>query len=163
MAAVDSPQKALEAIQSPSFEPTVSVVLEATKSPVLTHANVDQRLSAPDKHVHLKRKGPNEVLVSVTTQSPGYLVLTDTYYPGWHAYLDGQQVPLYRANYLFKSIFVPPGAHQERFVFAPVSFSVGEILLALSLSAMTAFYALSWIRYRKSNNKQLSDQTTPVK
>lgn len=68
----------------------------------------------------------------------GFLVLTDPYYPGWRAYVNGVETPILRADYLFRAIALPPGSHEVRFVFVPWSLQRG-----LTLSAAGVLIALS--------------------
>ena len=50
---------------------------------------------------------PGQITVEVGLQREGYLVLADTWYPGWRASVDGRSVPILRANYAFRAVFVP--------------------------------------------------------
>jgi len=63
----------------------------------------------------------------------GFLVLTDPYYPGWRAFVDGVETPILRADYLFRAIALPPGSHEVRFVFVPWSLQRGVLLSAAGL------------------------------
>jgi hypothetical protein len=63
----------------------------------------------------------------------GFLVLTDPYHPGWRAFVDGEETPILRADYLFRAIALPPGSHEVRFAFAPPSLQRGAILSAAGL------------------------------
>jgi hypothetical protein len=65
--------------------------------------------------------------VDVQADAPagGFLVLTDPYYPGWHAFVDGQEAPILRADYLFRAVALGPGSHLVRFAFTPTSFERG--------------------------------------
>jgi hypothetical protein len=83
--------------------------------------------------------GPNQVVVEVERTTPGYLVLTDTWYPGWMTTLDGTTAELYRANYLFRAVAVPAGKHEVVFTFAPTGYRVGR---SISLAALTAVLVL---------------------
>jgi hypothetical protein len=68
---------------------------------------------------------------------PGWLLLTDSWYPGWEALVDGQAVPLRQADQFFKAVQLPAGSHQVTFRFDPPIFHVG---VALSLGA-----AMLWL------------------
>ena len=59
------------------------------------------------------------------TSRPAMLVLADTYYPGWHVYVDGKESILYRADYLYRAVYVPEGNHTIEFVYAPRSVIIG--------------------------------------
>lgn len=58
-------------------------------------------------------------------EGPGYLLLTDAYYPGWTATVDGQPVLIMRADVMFRAVALPVGAHQAAFTYAPRSVTVG--------------------------------------
>lgn len=53
----------------------------------------------------------------VTSARPQFLVLSDTWYPGWHAYLNNQEVNIYRANHAHRAVFVPKGEFRIDFIF----------------------------------------------
>ncbi|MFN8460125.1 MAG: YfhO family protein, partial [Anaerolineae bacterium] len=79
------------------------------------------------------------VTLAVETDLPGYLVLPDAYYPGWQASVDGQPQPLWRANYAFRAVFVPAGAHTVQFVFDPLIWRIG-----LAVSGLTVLGLCGW-------------------
>ena len=73
-----------------------------------------------------------KIKMKVTTDKPGYMVLSQSYYPGWHAYVDDEEVEIYPADYLLQAIKVPQGSHQVRFVYQPFSFWFGLVISLLS-------------------------------
>ena len=81
------------------------------------------------------------VVVEVDAGSEGYLVLTDAHYPGWQATLDGQEVPILRADVLFRAVRVPAGAHTVEFRYRPRTFQVGMAISALTLLGMVVILA----------------------
>jgi uncharacterized membrane protein YfhO len=76
--------------------------------------------------------------ISIETNSTGnsLLFLSDNYYPGWQAYVDGRQTQIYRADFTFRAIFVPSGEHQVKFIYNPLSFNLGVLAAALGLLAI---------------------------
>lgn len=68
--------------------------------------------------------------VTVHTSSPGeaLLVLNDTYYPGWNAFLDGVPTPIIPANIRYRAVWVPGGSHEIDFRYQPTSFRVGAVV-----------------------------------
>jgi hypothetical protein len=56
----------------------------------------------------------DQVVVRVTTDHAGWLVLADTYYPGWSAIIDGVPTEIQQANMMFRAVPVPAGAHEVR-------------------------------------------------
>ncbi|HFC09687.1 MAG TPA: hypothetical protein ENJ54_07570 [Chloroflexi bacterium] len=79
-------------------------------------------------------------------QDGGFVVFSETWYPGWQAWVDGQQVPLYRADYLFRAVPVPAGKHQIMLEYRPWWWPVGA---AGSLLAVLALFVLWWRRRAK--------------
>ena len=86
----------------------------------------------------------HRVLCEVESKVPGYLVLLDSYFPGWRAYRDGNEVEILRANYAFRAVPVEPGRHQVEFRYAPSSFYTG--LSATCAALLLALVSLFWKR-----------------
>jgi len=70
----------------------------------------------------------DEVIVKAFTEKEGFLILNDTYYPGWKVFVDGREEKLYRANYLFRGVLLKEGEHTVRFVFFPYSFYISKVI-----------------------------------
>ena len=90
-------------------------------------------------------KEDNERIL-LTTQSPkgGFLVLLDTFYPGWKALIDGKPTKIYRANFAFRAIALPEGEHQIEFVYQPLSLRIGGVI-----SLMTGVLTILFLVLRK--------------
>ncbi|MEK7276254.1 MAG: YfhO family protein, partial [Chloroflexota bacterium] len=88
--------------------------------------------------------------VSATLDRDGYIVLSDTYYPGWRVYVDGEPRPLMRADYLFRAVAVPAGTHEVTFEYAPLSVTVG---LALSAIAVLIWVGL-FVYHRRARRER---------
>lgn len=87
---------------------------------------------------------PNKIILRVAADSPGWLVLSDVWYPGWCAWVDGEPVSVLRANYLFRAVEVPAGPHEVVFAYWPVWFYAG---LGVSL---LAWLGLAWYVKREA-------------
>lgn len=57
----------------------------------------------------------NKVTLETTNEKDGFLVLTDSYYPTWHATIDGEETKIYITNFNFRGIIVPKGNHKVEF------------------------------------------------
>lgn len=79
------------------------------------------------------------VIAQATTDTPGYLILTDTHYPGWAATVDGQPAEIQTAYGLFRAVPVTPGTHTVEFHFEPASLKLGAGITALSLIVLIGF------------------------
>ena len=73
------------------------------------------------------------VIINTVSDKPAMLVLTDSYYPGWTALMDGKKTEIYRVDGLVRGVFVPAGVHEIQFYYLPGVFILGLILLSLSL------------------------------
>jgi uncharacterized membrane protein YfhO len=80
----------------------------------------------------------------------GMLMLTDAHYPGWVAKIDGQPTPIYRADNLFRAVFVPAGPHETIFTFEPRSYEIGLLVTLASL----AIVSIIWIFLALSRRKR---------
>lgn len=79
---------------------------------------------------------PGSISLTVRSGAQALLVLSDTWYPGWKADVDGVEVPVYRTNYAFRGVVVPEGMHTVRFWYDPDSFRYGSIISLLSLAGV---------------------------
>lgn len=114
-----SPEEALEKVLDPVFAPGRQIVLEGP--PISGAPQVDDPGEAQIK----RSEDPNLVAVDVRTDEGGWLLLADVQYPGWRVWLDEQETTMYRADYLFRGVWVPPGEHAVTFRFLPFSFFLG--------------------------------------
>jgi hypothetical protein len=88
----------------------------------------------------------DEVVVSVTVDHPGYLVLADAWYPGWTATVDGKPTDVIRAEYYLRAVEIPAGEHTVVFRYRPASVRIGLYITtaALGLLALLGLISLFW-------------------
>ncbi len=137
----------LATILDPNFDPNREVVITAngaTPGGPSGGGNADGvRAASP---VSLQY-GSNRVTMDATLPQPGYLVLLDTYYPSWQAFVDGRSQPILRANYAFRAVALPAGPHRVEFVYRPSSFRAG-IWVSL-VTWIGVIVAVLWLRQRR--------------
>jgi len=83
--------------------------------------------------VTIAKYEPQTIKIVVNAKQSGYLFLSDTYYPGWKAFVDGKETKIYRANYSFRAVPVSNGNHTVRFIYDPLSFKVAIAISGISL------------------------------
>jgi len=83
--------------------------------------------------VEITKYTPNEVILNVTMESPGFVVLSDAYHPDWTLTVNGQDRAIFPTNYLLRSVFLPAGDFELRFAFRPLSFYLGIMISVFSL------------------------------
>lgn len=64
------------------------------------------------------------------------LVVTDAYYPGWKATIDGLPTQVWRANYALRAVVVPAGEHEVRYIYDPLSLRLGVGISTASISLL---------------------------
>ncbi len=130
---IADPEAAWRRMQDPSFDPRSTVIL--AESPTEPVAPVD---SGSVAHVALERYGPREIVLSIQTDAPRLLLLSEVYYPaGWKATVDGAEATIYRADYLLRAVHVPAGSQEVVFRFDPNSYVVGRWI---SVTSTTLVY-----------------------
>jgi Bacterial membrane protein YfhO len=97
-------------------------------------------------HARLVTYGNERVVTSATANAPSLLVLTDLYYPGWKATLDGEPARIERVDYLLRGVLVPAGRHRVEFSYEPASFRIGWIVSSVALTLLLAVTLVGWRR-----------------
>jgi hypothetical protein len=142
---VQTGDEALQAVATSAFDSRLSAVIEDRENEDGTRA----RLPEPDlrpvsiTEARITSYAPTEATVETDAPSPGYLILTDTFYPGWKASVDGSPQPTYRANYLFRGVPVSPGHHIVTFEYRPLSFQLGAGITLAALSGTILSFGLA--------------------
>jgi hypothetical protein len=94
-----------------------------------------------------------DMQLKVTTSGNNLLFFSETYYPeGWKASIDGKETPIYRADYLFRAVVVPPGIHKLEMKFEPTGFYLGKnlsLFANLLVIGVLAFFGIDWWMKRK--------------
>jgi uncharacterized membrane protein YfhO len=76
---------------------------------------------------------PNRVTIAAELNGPGYVVLSDTYYPGWEATVDDRPVPILQANGCVRAVPIEDaGRHEIVFRFRPQPFYQGALISSIS-------------------------------
>jgi hypothetical protein len=91
--------------------------------------------------------GEERVDVHTDAGRRALLVLTDSWFPGWKATVDGHDAPIERVDYLIRGVVVPAGAHRVEFRYEPASWRAGWILSLLALIGILAAALVGWRRH----------------
>ena len=83
---------------------------------------------------------PNEIRLRVDTPADAYLVLSEVWYPGWQATVDGVPTPVLRANYAFRAVRLEPDQHRVHMTYAPRSWGLGLAISGLTLLILVGLY-----------------------
>jgi hypothetical protein len=99
-------------------------------------------LSKKDGTIKILSYEPNTVRIEAKTENPTILFLSDTYFPGWHALVNGKETKIYRADYAFRAILLPKGRSHIVFQFIPQSFKKGAKISIISVIGLLMSLAL---------------------
>jgi len=130
------------ALMDPKFDPRREVLIVAGRServPISAEVPGDAIESA----VHFEAYEPHEVVLRVNAPKEGWLFLSDTWYPGWSASVDGRETRVFRANVAGRAVQVPAGEHRVAFRYRPFSFVLGCLLAA---GGLLLLLTLPWQR-----------------
>jgi hypothetical protein len=120
------------------FDPAKVAILPAPAPAVAAPA-------APDP-APVVTYAPNRAEVRASVAAPAVLMLSDAYSDDWRATVDGQPATLYRANYAFRGVWLPPGEHTVVFSYQPRAFLIGG---AISLAALVALGLVGLWQWRR--------------
>ena len=131
-------EEIFEELRSPDFDPRKTVILEEgirnqgsgiRDQQTRTKLTPDPRPLTPE----IIDYQPEKVIIEADLPQAGFLVLSDSYYPGWKVFVDGEGGEVLRANYIMRAVKLSPGHHQVEFIYDPSSFKLG---LAISLATL---------------------------
>jgi hypothetical protein len=125
------PEQALARLTAPDFDVRSSALLDL---PPETLLRTDADAGDIGASV-VERDEPEHQVVRTRGERPAALVLTDAYFPGWEATVDGAPAPILRANTVFRAVAVPAGEHVVEMRYRPRPFRLG---VALSLGTLVA-------------------------
>ncbi|HEX7588800.1 MAG TPA: YfhO family protein, partial [Anaerolineae bacterium] len=144
-AQVVNDDEALARLKQPDFAAD-QVILLAEGKPL----NVASNSTVEADRVSISSYQAERVVIQATTAQSGYLLLADSFYPGWEATLDGQRVLIHRADYAYRAVELQPGEHTIVFEFHPFSFTLGAMLSGLSLVLL---FVLTVLGNRQSKSR----------
>ena len=139
----------LKRIHTADFEPQTVFVPQAELAAL--PLNLRTAITSDVSHhnaqtVTVIRYEANRVELQVDTHNHGLLVLSDTWFPGWIALVNGKKSPVLRVNHTLRAVALKPGISQIEFLYRPRSFIAGLILSVSVLLAMIAALAVVWLR-----------------
>ena len=140
----------LELMKSRDFNPRKEILLESEKRhddnkyPILFGKNALHKNS----QAQISYYSPNKIIVEAKNQDDGFLLLSEVWYPGWRAFDNGKEIELFRADYLFRAVYLGKGSHKVEFVFDPPSYKIGKLMTMIGiLIAMILFFINKRFKY----------------
>jgi hypothetical protein len=134
----------------------LSTGIDLRREAVLEAVPIEVKVAAgplPEAMVSYPR--PEEAEITFPSPPPAsILVLTDAYFPGWKAFVDGQPAEIMPAYHAFRAVAVPEGARSVIFRFEPPDLKIGSWITLASALLTIALFAASFIRKRISASRR---------
>jgi hypothetical protein len=121
----------LARLRDPGFDPQLHVILSAMPAELV--AGLPKEAHGSRAVVDQVKVSSNSVVFSVNSESPGIVVLSQIYYPGWQVFVDGIRAPVLQTDYALTGVFVKEGPHAIKFLYRPASLKIG---LAITLGTI---------------------------
>ena len=130
-----------------------SAVVDESFKPIVTN------FSPADSTSNIKMTAYDNDAISYESNSASnnLAVFSEIYYKDWKAYLDGKEVPFFKANYVLRAMVIPAGKHVVEFKFVPTIFFISKKISAVAgwllsiLLLATLFF--EWKRTNKNDTK----------
>ena len=148
----------LRTLVSDGFDPRREAILEPLPGEQTPPSGTEE---AQGGEVRSFADHTDSVAVEVTTTGRSLLVVSDTWYPGWTATVDGAPRPIYRANYHFRGVFLEPGTHHVAFVYRPQRLALGAWICALAVAACGALAWMGRSAEASARNRGAECRVTP--
>ncbi|GEM_PF-2623158 len=124
-------------MKSQSFDPLKEMILE--KDPGVTSLNTKGNI------YETKKWDYDEIVLKVKMENPCFLFLSEVFFPRWKCTVNGKEQEIFRANYLFRSVFLEKGEYEVVFRYDDGGRYVPLTLLVLCLTLFLMFFIL-WNR-----------------
>ena len=139
----------LAELKDPRFDPREYVILEETlQTSEVSPEGHPLDLGGLTTETTILRVGVDEIELAAEMVDEGFVVLSNQYYPGWRAYVDGREERIYRANYILMAVPLAEGSHTVKFVYEPTMHRINllvRVIVPLGLVGV--------LLYRKRGNK----------
>ncbi len=136
-------EEALEMIETRKLDPAGTVAVEGLAGLFRAGPRVK------GEGVRIDGYAPGEVTLTARAAMKRVLALTDVYFPGWKAWVDGKQARILPTNYAFRGVALGPGLHRVRMAYQPISFKLG--LWTTICSVFVLACAAAWSRSDKAS------------
>jgi hypothetical protein len=125
------PQREALVEEEPDFPRSVTAPPYGQNSPASSQSYTRDQMSF--NKVELISESNNRLRLQVKTTENALLVLSDTYFPGWKALVNGTEKKIYRVNYTFRALSLGPGTYSVEFIYDPLSVKLGALISLLGI------------------------------
>jgi len=143
---VSDKKKIIKTLLDSNFDPKKTLVLEED----IPNFKIGDKRGK----VEIVNYAGNNILLRTNAENNTLLFVSDNYFPGWKASVDGNTSKIYKANYAFRAVPVPAGQHEVKFSYSPKSFTIGLVISMISFLSMLIFILTFLIRRKRSRHAE---------
>jgi len=143
--AVATDAEGVNRLVADDFDPDREVVVHDTAD-APPHPTIAEAATNGDRatgHASIVHEEAQKLVIDADASQDGFLLLADTYYPGWFVEVDGRPAPIYRANLMLRAVPLSRGHHAVRFVYDPPGLITGLQITMLAVSLLVLWLAVA--------------------
>ena len=129
-------EEILSLLREGRLDPRLTPVLERDPPGPLPAAAAASDLSGDRLDLEERAADGSRILLSTGSKEPRLLVVSENFYPHWRAFVDGEEVPVLRANYVWKAVYLPPGEHRVELRYRSPAVLAARTVTLLCLGAV---------------------------
>jgi hypothetical protein len=128
-------EQTIPALIDPRFPHARVALYPDTAQVAVEPVRAGQPLAAPGVRASVEEWEPGRMRIGLSgaDPKPTFLLVSETWYPDWHATVDGKPAPVHRGDYAFLSVALPPGAREVRLEFGSAEYRRGKLITWLAL------------------------------
>ncbi len=150
---IEDDEKILERLKDPEFDHINKIILEKTPQNILSEGDTIGVLGSAE----IIEDNINNFTVRAELSHPGFLVLSENFYPAWKAFVDGKKTEILQANYTFRAVFLDEGEHQVRLVYDSPYYGLAKNVSGISILFVFFVLILGFVKkplYRRNLDKK---------
>ena len=148
---VDTPDEESEALRTLDLRTTAVADKRFAEVLDITKPAVSPQMAYDEEYIRMTSYAPNRLEYDFQAEQNKLVVFSEIYYPeGWHLYVDDEEYPIGRANYVLRAAVIPAGHHAVRMEFVPAALALDKVCVVISILAILLSLAgLCWSLLRR--------------
>ena len=106
------------------------------------------RIGAVSRPVKVVSQSASRLVLAVDPAAKGLMTVSELYYPGWQAYLDGRKVDTFKTDLMFRGVMLPGGQKTVEFRFEPTNINAGAVISLVILAFLIGYFGALIVRRR---------------
>ena len=141
-------KQSIQIMKDPIFDSSLSaVIIDDDSTLVAIPSNPD--INKLDNEISFLKYENQLVLIKTKTKKNGYLILTDSFYPGWNVYIDNKKSKIFQADLAFRAVYLPKGTHSVSFKYEPITYLLGGLLSLISIGFILFIFIFKRLKFTK--------------